>query len=71
MIWFVLVGCFLIGWVQQAARKEASRTAQCYTPPEAPPKARKTHTPKPRKIILPDAMTPEELAEFGPGWLTK
>ena len=70
MFWFLLVGCFVIGWVQQTARREASRSGRYYKPPAAPPKARQTHAPQPRKIILPDAMTPAELAEFGPGWLS-
>jgi hypothetical protein len=70
MFWFLLVGCFVIGWVQQAARKEASRAGRYYNPPAAQPKQRSTKQ-QPRKIILPEAMTPEELAEFGPGWLTK
>lgn len=64
--------CFLIGWVQEAAVKEQSRATRYRAPQVTPaqPKPQK-HTSKPRKIILPDALTAEELAEFGPRWLTK
>ena len=53
MFWFLLVGCFVIGWVQQTARREASRAGRYYKPPAAPPSQHHAGT-QPRKIILPD-----------------
>jgi hypothetical protein len=72
MFWvlIVLVGCFLLGWIQEQVRLEQNRVARYYSPPVTPPKASQTHAPQPRKIILPDAMTPAELADFGPDWLS-
>lgn len=53
MLWYVLIGCFVIGWVKQTARREASRTGRYYSPPPAPPAPKAASGRKPRKVIQP------------------